>query len=43
MGKFAGTNLTDEEVEEIIFESKFDEDDDGKISFEEFVEFMCEK
>eukprot|EP01010_Urceolus_cornutus_P001255 NODE_1785_length_757_cov_233.840395_g1387_i0.p1 GENE.NODE_1785_length_757_cov_233.840395_g1387_i0~~NODE_1785_length_757_cov_233.840395_g1387_i0.p1 ORF type:complete len:198 (-),score=61.37 NODE_1785_length_757_cov_233.840395_g1387_i0:162-701(-) len=33
--------LTNEEAEEIIIESKYDEDQDGKISFDEFVEFMC--
>jgi calmodulin len=32
--------LTDEEVDEIIFESKLDEDSDGKLSYEEFIEFM---
>eukprot|EP01012_Entosiphon_sulcatum_P050990 TRINITY_DN699_c0_g1_i1.p2 TRINITY_DN699_c0_g1~~TRINITY_DN699_c0_g1_i1.p2 ORF type:complete len:177 (-),score=57.12 TRINITY_DN699_c0_g1_i1:99-629(-) len=42
MYKLIGQKLSDEEVDEIIFESKFDEDQDGKISFEEFVEFMCE-
>eukprot|EP00999_Lentomonas_sp_LEN2_P000652 NODE_1649_length_781_cov_149.287462_g1600_i0.p1 GENE.NODE_1649_length_781_cov_149.287462_g1600_i0~~NODE_1649_length_781_cov_149.287462_g1600_i0.p1 ORF type:complete len:181 (+),score=23.81 NODE_1649_length_781_cov_149.287462_g1600_i0:73-615(+) len=38
--RLTGKSLTEDEVDEIIYEGKFDQNQDGKLSFEEFVDFM---
>jgi calmodulin len=43
--RLTGKSLTEDEVDEIIYEGKFDANHDGKLSYEEWVDFMiiCSK